>query len=63
MKEIKRVEDFHSGEIKCLRCGKDLELHWNGGELDEVDCCGFLYILEHTRVDLVVYDLSSKKED
>lgn len=54
MEEIKRIEDFASGEINCLKCGKPIHLYFNGGELDGEECCGLLYETEHVRIDLVI---------
>lgn len=63
-KEVKRIENFYEGEIKCINCGKILRLHWNGGELDEEQCCGYTYRTEHIQVDLVIYGKDpSEKED
>lgn len=55
-REVSRVEDFESGDTQCIRCGKTLRLHWNGGELDEKRCCGLTYRTEVQRTDLVVYE-------
>lgn len=56
MKEIKRVEGFESGDTECIRCGRRLHLHFNGGELDREECCGLVYATESVRIDLVVYE-------
>lgn len=55
-KEVKRVKSFDSGAIDCIVCNKTLHLYWNGGELDNVECCGILYRTEHQETDLVIYD-------
>lgn len=52
--EIERVEDFDFEPFACLRCGENLTLYPNGGEGDEVDCCGLHYQTEHVQTDLVV---------
>ena len=39
-REVSRIKEFDSGDTQCIRCGKTLHLHWNGGELDEKRCCG-----------------------
>lgn len=54
--EIARTENFESGPTACIRCGKMLHLHFNGGELDSTSCCGLLYRTEVQRTDLVVYE-------
>lgn len=55
-KEIKRVENFDEGDVSCVKCGKVLHLYYNGGEMDEVRCCGLIYRTEIQKVDLVVYE-------
>jgi len=53
--EIKRIENFESGEVVC-QCGEKFTLFFNGGELDEFQCkCGLLYKTEYQRIDLVIY--------
>ena len=54
MKEIKRIENWESGEIDCLKCGKSIRLMFNGGELDYSECCGLVYKQKHRQIDLVV---------
>lgn len=61
-KEVARVQNFEEGDFKCLRCGKPFHLFWNGGELDEVQCCGLRYRTECTQVDLVVYGDSANAD-
>lgn len=55
--EIKRVENWETGEIECLGCGKKIFLWFNGGELDRRDCCGYRYETEHKQIDLVISKL------
>jgi hypothetical protein len=57
--EIKRIENFESGDTNCIKCGKVLHLWFNGGELDSVECCGLQYKTEAQQIDLVVYDNAS----
>lgn len=41
--------------VNCYNCMKQLCLWWNGGELDEVRCCAYVYTLEHSGgVNLVI---------
>lgn len=56
--EIKRIENWDSGDIECLKCGKKITLYFNGGELDGRECCGFVYETEHVQIDLVISKLS-----
>jgi len=56
MKEIGRIKGFESGLFKCCKCGKENHLFFNGGELDEITCCGIKYVTEHIQIDLVIYD-------
>ena len=53
--EIKRIPDFGEGDIACMGCGRKLRLYFNGGELDEIVCCGYHYETVHTQIDLVIY--------
>jgi hypothetical protein len=55
-KEVARIQNFEEGDFKCLRCGKPFHLFWNGGGLDEAQCCGLRYRTEHVQIDLVVYE-------
>lgn len=56
--EIRRQENWTSGELTCERCGEKFWLHENGGELDRHECkCGRIWRQEHTQTDLVVYEL------
>ena len=56
LKEVKRIEDFESGEYVCS-CGEEFTLYFNGGELDQHVCkCGLIYRTECQRIDLVVYE-------
>lgn len=60
MKEIERQENVLIGhndvcfDYPCKGCGKNIRLWFNGGELDERQCCGYTYRLEHKRIDFVV---------
>lgn len=56
MAEIKRIEGFESGDYPCIRCGKNVRLYSNGGELDSRVCCGITYRTECVQVDLVIED-------
>lgn len=55
MEEVRRLKDFHSGDVECVKCKREITLFWNGGELDRTDCCGYSYRTEHQGVDLVIY--------
>lgn len=57
--EVQRVEGFDSGTIACLRCGKRIDLFFNGGELDRKACCGLVYRTEHVRIDLVIEEAAA----
>lgn len=61
--EVKRVEGFDSGTTKCLGCGEEVQLYWNGGELDQTEHCGFQYRTQHVRTDLVVIDIGLLEGD
>jgi hypothetical protein len=64
VKEVHRVEGFEDGSIECIRCGRNIYLAWNGGELDSKGCrCGLEYSTEHVRTDLVVYDPELSPEE
>jgi hypothetical protein len=57
MDEVKRIQNVsfeREYKTNCVKCGKEIELRWNHGELDWSFCCGYEYELEHARVDLVV---------
>lgn len=54
MNEVKRIEDFESGKFNCIKCNKEMTFWFNGGELDENECCGLTYSTEVTSIDLVV---------
>lgn len=57
MKEIRRTTcEEQDPTFPCIRCGKELHLYFNGGELDRVQCCGLSYFTEHTGLDLVVME-------
>lgn len=53
--EVGRVKDFSEGNVRCIKCGREFLLFWNGGELDEERCCGATYRTEHQATDLVIY--------
>ena len=58
-KELHRVEDIIIDGVyrtPCLKCGKVLELWFNGGELDYKECCGLTYMLQHGRFDFVILE-------
>ncbi len=58
MSEIGRIKDVHVEgryEFHCGGCDQLLWLWFNGGELDETECCGFRYTLESPTIDFVVY--------
>lgn len=54
--EIQRISNVGNGdyEVVCIECGKVITLFYNGGELDQSECCGNIYRLESTQTDLVV---------
>lgn len=58
---IKRIENWSSGDINCLRCGEELHLFFNGGELDSVECCGLTYETQCQRIDLIISEETPKK--
>ena len=39
---------------RCIACGKELILYFNGGELDCKTCCGYKYEAVHGRIDLEI---------
>lgn len=46
--------------IHC-RCGREIKLWWNGGELDGRDCsCGVRHVLEHGDIFYVTYERSDE---
>lgn len=55
--EVDRREDVdaEAQRVRCVRCGGRVVLHWNGGELEEVTCCGHLYSFQAVRLDVVIY--------
>lgn len=59
MKQVQRLEnkftETYTEELKCISCGKEIELWYNGGELDQVECCGYLYRGEHRQIDIAIY--------
>ena len=40
----------------CRVCAKPIDLHFNGGELDQRECCGFVHRLESRGADYVIAD-------
>ena len=59
MAELKRINDVVVNFLyrtTCLRCGKAIKLWFNGGELDQRECCGLFYRLQSDRIDFVVHD-------
>jgi len=58
VEEIKRIEDIDftgsTYKTNCVKCGREIELYFNGGELDVAWCCGYEYELEHTQIDFVI---------
>ncbi len=59
MAELMRREmqcEFPVEKVSCPRCGKEHQLWFNGGELDEKKCCGLVLYLEHVRIDVVIAD-------
>ena len=55
MKEISREIVFDMPITKnCLKCGKEIVLYFNGGELDDTECCGLYYNLQHGEIYFVV---------
>lgn len=57
LNEVYRRNDFEHGPFECVRCGRELMLWWNGGELDETRCkCGMFYKQEYVQIDLVGYE-------
>ncbi|TET40180.1 MAG: hypothetical protein E3J66_07240 [Dehalococcoidia bacterium] len=47
-------EEGPSEIVKCLNCGRNIKLWYNGGELDEEDCCGYRYYGRHTGTEIMV---------
>lgn len=39
--------------VKCLVCGKEIELWLNGGELDFKECCGYSYYGAHKTIQII----------
>lgn len=60
MSEHLRVERLtHFPHLtKCLTCGKAITLWYNGGELDQTECCGKVYELQGRGTDFVVRDVA-----
>jgi hypothetical protein len=59
-REIRRERDVPipgSGfpyHARCHSCGREVMLHYNGGELDVAECCGRRYELDAPQIDFVV---------
>lgn len=51
---IATIQNFKEGDIKCGKCGSEIHLWYNGGELDEDFCCGVIYQTKHVRTDLII---------
>ncbi len=57
MKELSRTEvPVGAWKCACLRCGKEIVLFFNGGELDRRECCGLIYNTEIAKMELVITD-------
>lgn len=41
-------------EIKCKKCHENITLWFNGGELDEAECCGYKYSLQHEKIVFII---------
>ena len=55
--EVHRHQDITidgSYITQCRVCGREIELYYNGGEMDRHWCCGYCYHLEIAQVDFVV---------
>lgn len=63
MELVKRIENWSSGTTKCVKCGGDIVLWFNGGELDTKECCGHKYSTEHQRIDLCIYKKNDKDNE
>ena len=59
MTEIERIENVgcEAYQTTCRKCGKEIWLYFNGGELDAEVCCGLRYILDTPQIDFVVLTL------
>lgn len=59
MREVQRLEnkfvESYSEEFQCVACQRKIDLYYNGGELDQEECCGYLYRGEHRQIDVVIY--------
>lgn len=56
MKEIKRIKNIREFpyETNCIKCGRNIKLFYNGGELDSTKCCGIYYELNNNQIDFVI---------
>ncbi len=50
-------------EINCQKCGKEITLWFNGGELDDGRCCGYRYALEHRKVVFVTEEINKQLKE
>lgn len=46
-------EDEVCEVIKCLVCGREIKLWFNGGELGEEVCCGYRYYGKHIKIQIL----------
>lgn len=59
-REVSRTEvACESHDTKCLKCGRAITLHFNGGELDARTCCNVQYELEHGPIYFVVTEFEA----
>lgn len=61
MSERKVVPDFSEGDVLCPVCGRCFHLYFNGGELDEDECCGLSFRTEATGYQLVIEPIPESK--
>ena len=61
--EIERIENVgcETYKTKCRRCEKEIDLYFNGGELDSTNCCGLRYSLDAPQIDFVVEEERAQK--
>lgn len=57
-RRILNVDCYPSYTLQCPTCYRSIVLHYNGGELDEAECCRYEFRLDAPTVDLVVIDKS-----
>lgn len=53
-RRVRAVDMSSCYKTECVVCGKPIELYFNGGELDERQCCGVSYSLEAPTIDFVI---------